>query len=199
MCPLTDSNPGPHYVYLPVFYSPGENCDSLPTHTKFSGGKMGSRIVFGKMTPTPPENTPSVQKKGCQNARIAGSKRGVTIVKVGGRFRCAWPYPANLTLSKTVSTFISKSNWRIFVEISNYGEKRAKKGQNRGFWAFFGVPFFRLVELPLKGRKKTTWTSSWSRHLYICGSDMPFISPNGPTSFKISKSAARGPREEPQF
>ena len=23
-----------------MFYSPGENCDSLPTHTKFSGGKM---------------------------------------------------------------------------------------------------------------------------------------------------------------
>ena len=160
---------------------------------------MGSRIVFGKITPTPPENTPSLQKMGWQKRRIAGSKRGLTIVKVGGRFRCADLYPANLTLIFSLSTFILKSNWRIFVEISNYGEKRPKKGQNRGFWAFFGVRFFQSLELPLKGRKKTTWTSSWSRDSYICGSDMPSISPNGPTSFEISKCAARRRPEEHPF
>ena len=34
---------------------------------------------------------------------------------------------------------------------------------------------------------------------YICGSIVPFISPNGPTSLKISKTRPRGPREERQF
>ena len=40
-----------------MFYSPGENFDSPPAHTKFSGGKIGFRIVFGKMSPDRPHPT----------------------------------------------------------------------------------------------------------------------------------------------
>ena len=48
---LLELNPGPQLLHLSVFYSPGENCDSLPAHTKFSGGKMDPKIVTGKMSP----------------------------------------------------------------------------------------------------------------------------------------------------
>ena len=32
-----------------MFYSPGENSDSPPSHTKFSGGKSEFQIVFGEI------------------------------------------------------------------------------------------------------------------------------------------------------
>ena len=34
----------PYISHLSVFYSPGENCDSLPAHTKLSGGKVDPEI-----------------------------------------------------------------------------------------------------------------------------------------------------------
>ena len=75
----------------------GENFDSPPAHTKFSGGKSGIPIVTGKNTPTPAENPRSVQKMGCQKRGIAGPKREITMFKVGGRLTSPRAYSANLS------------------------------------------------------------------------------------------------------
>ena len=75
----------PYISHLSVFYSPGENCDSLPAHTKLSGGKMDPRIVTGRNDPTKPKNTLPVQETPPPGRVFAEPKWIHTIVKVGGR------------------------------------------------------------------------------------------------------------------
>ena len=84
----------PHTHHSCVFYSPGENFDSPPVHTRFSGGKNGFSIVTGEMT-YPAGNPRSVQKRGVemfadQNDTYVHQKWGPS---------APLPVPANLATS----------------------------------------------------------------------------------------------------